>query len=189
MSETEKKAGRVSSRDRLLDAAADIVSKQGVQQLTIEAVAQAANVTKAGLIYHFKTRDDLLAALVDRMIGELDMLARPPATPGAADVAPRDALVQLERETFDMPEDRRRLMTNLLSAVLSHPHLIAPAQGLYARTYDWLAQSGEDAGKVMILALALDAITLLELLNLHRFTPQQRGALRATMDSAIRALR
>jgi len=189
MTETEKKAGRVSSRDRLLDAAADIVSKQGVQQLTIEAVAQAASVTKAGLIYHFKTRDDLLAALVDRMIGELDMLVRPSPGPGAADVAPKDALVELERETFEMPEDRRRLMTNLLSAVLANPHLAAPAQGLYARTYDWLATSGAESGQVMILALALDAIALLELLNLHRFTPQQRDALRAAIGSAIGALR
>lgn len=189
MTDTEKKPGRASSRARLLDAAADIVSKQGVQQLTIDAVAQAANVTKAGLIYHFKTRDDLLAALVNRMIGELDVLVRPPTAPGATPPDPKDALIQLERETFEMPEDRRRLMTNLLSAVLSHPHLIAPAQGLYARTYDWLAGSGEQAGQVMILALALDAIALLELLNLHRFTPQQRDALRAAMDSAIHTLR
>ena len=48
MSNTEKRQGRTSKRDQLLDAAASIVSKQGVQQLTIDAVALAANVTKAG---------------------------------------------------------------------------------------------------------------------------------------------
>ena len=53
-----------SGKQRLIDAAAQIVSTQGVQQLTLEGVAAAAGVTKGGLIYHFKTKDDLLAALV-----------------------------------------------------------------------------------------------------------------------------
>lgn len=188
MTSTEKRPGRTSKRDQLLDAASAIVSKHGVQQLTIDAVALAANVTKAGLIYHFKTRDDLLAALVERMIKEYDVLARPQENQASDGLTIKSALSQMSRETFEMPPEKRQLLSNLLAAVSSHPQLIAPVQGLYARSYDWLVQSGEQADQALLLAAALDGIALLELLNLHQFTPQQRDAMRAALDSAIRAL-
>ena len=71
-----KAARRPSSRDKILDAAISIVAEAGVPQLTIEAAAAAAGVTKAGLIYHFKTRDDLLAAVVETMASEIDVYSR-----------------------------------------------------------------------------------------------------------------
>lgn len=183
MAISEKRTGRTSKRDQLLDAAAAIVSKHGVQQLTIDAVAMAANVTKAGLIYHFKTRDELLGALVERMAQEFDLQTQPQES-----LTTRSALSRMSQETFEMTPEQRQLMADLLAAVSSHPQLIAPVQALYARNYDWMTQSGDRADQAMILAAALDGIALLELLNLHQFTPQQRAAMRAALDSAIRAL-
>ena len=183
-----KRPGRVSKRDQLLDAAADIVSKRGAQYLTIDAVALAANVTKAGLIYHFKTRDELLSALVERMVAQLDILAYArnalPTTPSSL----RTTLDRIKQYTFDMPPDQRQLLSNMLGAVSSNPLLLPPAQALYARGYNWMIQSGEHAGEAMMLSAALDGITLLELLNLHQFTPEQRDAMRAAIDAAISKL-
>lgn len=183
MPHQEKRTGRTSKRDQLLDAAAAIVSKHGVQQLTIDAVAAAAKVTKAGLIYHFKTRDELLGALVERMVQDFDVQALP-----QEGLTTRSVLDQMSRDTFEMPPEQRQLMTNLLAAVSSHPQLIAPVQALYSRNFDWITQSGEHASQAMLLVAALDGIALLELLNLHQFTPQQRASMRAALESAIRVL-
>ncbi|WP_289241881.1 TetR/AcrR family transcriptional regulator [Delftia sp.] len=71
-----KTTRRPSSRDKILDAATALVSERGVQQLTIEAAAAAAGVTKAGLIYHFKTRDELLVAVVESMARTIDLYSR-----------------------------------------------------------------------------------------------------------------
>lgn len=180
--------GRVSRRDQLLDAAAAIATKQGIQHLTIDAVALAANITKAGLIYHFKTRDDLLTALVERMLRDLDVLSPAPEAAPATAPTLKSVMNQMARETFEMPSEQRQLISNLLAAVSSHPQLIGPAQALYSRSYDWLAQSGEQQGQALLLAAALDGILLVELLNLYQFSPQQREAMRAALDSAIRAL-
>ncbi|MCA8256169.1 TetR/AcrR family transcriptional regulator [Burkholderia sp. AU31624] len=197
MSTSERRAGRSSSRDRLLDAAAELVASQGIQNLTIEAVAAAAKVTKAGLVYHFKTRDDLLAALIERVVGELDMLdlraqeARDTRDAREADDSAKplkSSLAELSKLTFDMPEDRRLLLANLLAATSLYPHLAGPVRDFYTRSYARVAQSGPDAGQVLALVVALDGIALLELLNLHRFTPEQRQVLRDTLESAIRKL-
>src|SRR5579872_4548981 len=53
-------------RERLLDAAAQIVLEQGVAAVTMEAVALRNSVNRAMAYRHFADRDDLLTALIDR---------------------------------------------------------------------------------------------------------------------------
>ncbi|AOL09276.1 hypothetical protein WI95_35490 [Burkholderia contaminans] len=154
-------------------------------------MAAAAKVTKAGLVYHFKTRDDLLAALIERVVGELDMLdLRAQEALEVDDSAKplKSSMAELSKLTFDMPEDRRLLLANLLAATSLYPHLAGPVRDFYSRSYARVAQSGPDAGQVLALVVALDGIALLEVLNLHRFTPEQRQVLRDTLESAIRKL-
>lgn len=170
----------------MLDAAARLVAERGVQELTMDAAAAAAGVTKGGLIYHFKTRDELLAALVERLVSELDPGLHEDA--GSAPPSVAATLIAMADATFDMPDDQKRLLSNMLAAASSHPHLMAPAQQMFDRTYAALAQGSGDAGNVLLLAAALDGISLLELLNLHHFTPAQRQAMRDALAALVRDL-
>src|SRR5580698_7986448 len=53
-------------RERLLDAAADIVLEQGVAAVTMDGVAARNGVNRAIAYRYFADRDDLLASLLDR---------------------------------------------------------------------------------------------------------------------------
>lgn len=172
--------GRSSSRERLLDAAAELIATHSVQELTLEGVAAAAGVTKAGLIYHFKTKDDLLGALVERMSLELDQRSRVKAAQRGATTSAR--LMALVDDTFDMPPGEKRLQANLLAAATSYPHLLGPVQQLFDRTYGELSGARPEAGLALVVAAALDGISLLELLNLHQFSPQQHTAMRQALQ-------
>ncbi|WP_043353821.1 TetR/AcrR family transcriptional regulator [Cupriavidus basilensis] len=176
-----------NSRDKILDAAADLMAKRGVTQLTIQATADAVGITKAGLIYHFKTRDDLLTALVERMVAELDAQVGVPAPNDAEPVSPRAKMAELTSFTFDMPASQKQLMTNMLAAASAHPHLLPPVQALFARSYEALDR-GPKAGLAQLLSVALDGLLLLELLQLHEFTPDQRAAMRKTVEKLARDL-
>ncbi len=55
------------TRQRLLDAALELVAEDGVQAVTHRAVEQRAGVARGSTRYHFKTRDELLEALVDHV--------------------------------------------------------------------------------------------------------------------------
>ena len=169
-------SARGSSRQKLLDAAAELISRHGVQDLTLEGVAAAAGVTKGGLIYHFKTKDDLLGAVVERMTVQLDQRNRAKASQHGG--TPRALLLALIDDTFDMPPSEKRLMTNLLAAASQYPHLLAPAQKLFTSLYGEFADAGKAAGLALAIAAALDGVSLLELLNLHRFDEHQRDAMR-----------
>ncbi|GAA0897974.1 TetR/AcrR family transcriptional regulator [Virgisporangium aurantiacum] len=52
-------------RARLVAAAADLLHRQGVQATTIAQVADAATVPTGNVYYYFKTKDDLIRAVID----------------------------------------------------------------------------------------------------------------------------
>jgi AcrR family transcriptional regulator len=56
-----------SSRDRILDAYADLLITEGERHATLEAVAARADVSKGGLLYHFPSKDQLAVGLCDRL--------------------------------------------------------------------------------------------------------------------------
>ncbi|WP_067532444.1 TetR/AcrR family transcriptional regulator [Nocardia crassostreae] len=60
---------RSGTRDRILDALETLLLDKGLSQVTLEGVAAAADVSKGGLLYHFKSKDALLAGLL-RRVGE-----------------------------------------------------------------------------------------------------------------------
>ncbi len=61
----------VSTRDRLLDAFAELLVEGGERSATLDAVAASAAVSKGGLLYHFASKD----ALIDGLLTRLDALA------------------------------------------------------------------------------------------------------------------
>jgi AcrR family transcriptional regulator len=52
-------------RDRLVAAAADLLHRQGVAATTLAEVATAADVPPGNVYYYFKTKDQLVEAVID----------------------------------------------------------------------------------------------------------------------------
>ena len=69
MAPSKSKIRRMSAsarREQLLDVTTELVTAQGFQNLTIEAVAQAADITRPIVYQHFGNLDELLDAVVER---------------------------------------------------------------------------------------------------------------------------
>ncbi|GAB3742497.1 TetR/AcrR family transcriptional regulator [Microlunatus parietis] len=56
-----------ATRARLLDAAKQILVERGAGQLTLDAVAELAEVSKGGLLYHFPSKSALIEGLAERL--------------------------------------------------------------------------------------------------------------------------
>ena len=56
----------------MLDAYERILISDGERAATLDAVASAAGVSKGGLLYHFASKDDLAAGMVQRFTGLSD---------------------------------------------------------------------------------------------------------------------
>ena len=59
---------RSSSRPEILDAALRVVDAVGGADITYQSVAHEAGLTKAGLMYHFPTKDALMIAVIEHVI-------------------------------------------------------------------------------------------------------------------------
>ncbi|MBO0979489.1 TetR/AcrR family transcriptional regulator [Microbacterium sp. SD291] len=55
------------ARERVLDAFESIVIAEGERTATLDATAKAAGVSKGGLLYHFGSKDELAAGLLERL--------------------------------------------------------------------------------------------------------------------------
>jgi AcrR family transcriptional regulator len=55
------------ARERVLDAFEEILITDGARAATLDATAKAAGVSKGGLLYHFGSKEDLAAGLLERL--------------------------------------------------------------------------------------------------------------------------
>ncbi|MBU8821085.1 TetR family transcriptional regulator, partial [Mycolicibacterium goodii] len=79
---------RTRSRNRLLDAAAALLSTGGVEAVTVEAVTKASKVARTTLYRHFGSSSHLLAATFERLLPQVT----PPAPAGGT---VRERLIEL----------------------------------------------------------------------------------------------
>ncbi|MGA9279426.1 TetR/AcrR family transcriptional regulator [Ilumatobacter sp.] len=63
---------RPTQREVILDAFQDLIVDVGAANVTLEAAASRAGVSKGGLLYHFPSKSDLFAGLVDRLADAID---------------------------------------------------------------------------------------------------------------------
>jgi AcrR family transcriptional regulator len=55
----------LSTRDRIVRAAAELFYGEGIRATSVDAIAERAGLTKRTLYYHFRSKDDLVAAYLE----------------------------------------------------------------------------------------------------------------------------
>ncbi len=63
-----------SKRERLVEAASRLFHQQGVERTTLAEIAVAADVQLGNIYYYFKTKDDIVNAVVTARLAALDAL-------------------------------------------------------------------------------------------------------------------
>lgn len=59
---------RPSNRTKILDAAVRVINRDGMGAVTFEAVSAEAGLTRGGLLYHFPSREALLAGINEHLV-------------------------------------------------------------------------------------------------------------------------
>jgi TetR/AcrR family transcriptional regulator, transcriptional repressor for nem operon len=93
---------RPGKRERLVAAAAQLLHEQGIERTTLADIAKAADVPAGNVYYYFKTKDEVIAAVVDahaeRIVAALGLIDTRYRTP-------RSRLKALVREFAARDED------------------------------------------------------------------------------------
>ncbi len=109
------------AREEIKAAALDLFTTRGYGQTSLREVAESLGISKAALYYHFSSKDDLLAALVEPMIR--DQQAMLDDVRSGAIAGPREILGGY----FDLCVTHRRLLRGVINdlQVLNRLKLIA----------------------------------------------------------------
>lgn len=164
---------RGSARQRILDAAAQRLLDHGPAGLVLEAVASDAGVSKGGLLYHFRSKEELVTGLTEAMLDNVDhalehFIRADGGEPGAAARAYLATTVHPDGEPAD---SSGRLMAGILATIGSDAAQLDLVRERFAAWHRRLQGDGIDPTTATLVRLAADGLWLSALLGLPRLDP------------------
>lgn len=168
--------------DRVLDAAEGVVVRQGIANLTLEAVAADAGLSKGGLLYHFPSKDKLIEAMVVRCSDHWrahteEMYQAVPEGPGRM---ARGLLRHLE-DAEAWTEQCHQSSCAVFAALAQNPELIDPMRAVHADLAERLRQEDLPVGVGETIIAAMNGLWLCRVLGLSVVDPGLLGRIRAVL--------
>lgn len=183
---------REATRQRLLDAAAQVFAEVGLDAASVEAICEAAGYTRGAFYSNFASKEELFLALCARsaeaqltavrgVVAELER--------DRADDRPSPTLLELVQRVLEASADDRAgavLLSEVRSHALRTPSIAdayrAQASGLSAE----VAQILRDLVRVRGIDLRIDAETATELLLAMWIAAAERAVIDGLDGAALR---
>ncbi len=177
--------GRKSSREKILDAAAELVSEIGAGRLTLEAVAEKAGLSKGGLLYNFPSKDALLQAMIQRMIDQVASekeALREKAPPG-----PNQEAWVVTKTLLNICCNGRmqEIATGMMAATAENPRLLDPVRQVISTTLEQLKANSDDLDTALLAWLATEGLSNLEMHKLSPFSEEDRDRIVKAIDRLV----
>ena len=167
------------TRAAIIGAAERIVVRDGVAHLTLESAAAEAGLSKGGVLYHFPSRDALVAGMVAAMLTRFEHeIAEHQPAPGSpeADAPGSYARAYVAASLAPTAPGEERLGAALLAAAAAEPTLLEPIQEAAASWQARLEADGLAPDRATALRMACDGLWLCDLFGLASPTGARRAA-------------
>ncbi|MGG1314517.1 TetR/AcrR family transcriptional regulator [Cohnella laeviribosi] len=152
---------RNSKRTAILKVACRLVRELGASNLTLDAVAKEAGVSKGGLLYHFPTKEALIQAALADFLDRFDSDTDAEATRNTS-LNNRWAQAYLIK-TFEISKDDLEMSFGILAAAANHPDLLEPMRERYLLWQSRMASECKDPVEATVARLAADGLFFCEL--------------------------
>jgi AcrR family transcriptional regulator len=176
------KPKKKSARERILEAAEQVVSDVGAGNMTLDAVAAAAGVSKGGLLYHFASKEALLKGMVDRHMD--DHQARLAATHARLGNTPATylrAFLETEMELAREETHSAAVSRSFLAAAANFPSLLERPRREFAAHFARLREAGGNFPLAALVSLAYDGLYFGDIFEISALTAEERAQLAETM--------
>jgi AcrR family transcriptional regulator len=179
-------------RDTMLDAAEVVVGRQGIGNLTLDAVAAEAGMSKGGLLHHFPSKDDLVRALVTRCAENwrAKYMAAYASTSAGPGRMTRALIAYCLTDVKVWTAELRRSSAAVFAALAQNPALIQPMRAVYHDLHGRIAADGLPAGVGEAVVAATDGLWLDWVLGLVPVNQALLDKVRSAFEkSVVRAVR
>lgn len=173
----------VRTRLRILEAATVVIQREGASNLTLDKVAEEAEVSKGGLLYHFGSKDDLVVGLLDQTLSEAGAELEERAGevgPGAGSFAL--AYLDYVRQPGKAAADSA---CSILAAAALDDRLLSQARATFNQWQDRLLDDGLSPVTALLARIVGDGLWLIDLFGLAPPSVEQRTGVLALVEQLI----
>ena len=169
------------TRLRIRRSAQVLVAEHGAGNLTIDAVARHAGVSKGGLLYHYANKQALLEAMLEDLLSTRKALFLS-SKAKQGHTAQLKAMINTE---FSLTLAERATANAILASGAENPALLDPVREYFTVLFDHLAQGAKDPALGTTAILAVQGIQLLETLGLYQFESADKDRLRLRLLALV----
>lgn len=179
--------GRTRTIDRmaLLDAAERVVARDGAVRLTLDAVAAEAGISKASVLYDYKTKQALIKAVIERRVASeaqrmrsfIDQEGNKP------DAAILGLIAALQHGKLELDRD---VALDLAVALNQHNDLRGAIREPFKAFLHEVEATSPEPSRARVVFLALEGLKLVEAFGFYRWPDQEREQLLADMRALLR---
>jgi AcrR family transcriptional regulator len=164
------------TKNEILDAANRVLMEQGVECFTLEAIAAEARVSKGGLLYHFASKNALIAGMMERSMAQVDQTLEE-----ELERSDGDYLTAYICASFRTTADPAQVSRAIQAAIVRDPALLTPLRERFERMQREISQRASSPELGLLVRLAMDGLWYSEL---YQFAPpdgEQRRALQTLL--------
>lgn len=163
-----------SKRDMILKVACKLVRERGASQLTLDAVAKEAGISKGGLLYHFPSKNALIQAILADFLDRFDLGTEEEALTNSSlnNQWTQSYLI----ECFEISKEDLELSAGILAAAANNPELLEPMRERYRVWQSRMQAESADPIQATVARLAADGMFFCELFGFAPLEPEMRSS-------------
>jgi AcrR family transcriptional regulator len=167
------------TRSLIFEAASNLISREGVSNFTLEAVAREAGISKGGLLYHFSSKRKLIEGLIGSQLDkfeqqvELERLSQPPG-PGR--------WLRAYIITSAKAPRKPGYSTGLIAILATEPELFEILRNRYSQWQESLDQDGLDPAIATLARMAMDGLRFCRIVGLYPTLENQEKAIALLLE-------
>ncbi|MBX3598883.1 MAG: TetR family transcriptional regulator [Rhizobiaceae bacterium] len=173
----------MNARDKILAAASEISFENGAANLSLDAVAARAGVSKGGLLYHFPNKAALMRSMVEAFIDQAEASLDETVGRGGNLLS---ALVCLTGTECQKPTPGA---AGVLAAIAEDPDFLKPIKDFKRRLLDRLFKNAESSDDVLLIFLAAEGLRSLKLFEFDVLTAEEQERALNVMLARAEAIR
>ena len=137
------------SRAAIIEAALHVLARDGAGQLTLDAVAREAGISKGGLMHQFKTKEAVIRALLEHHIAYIDTFRHDYLLENGNDRPQPELSAEIagDREATTMPHS---IALAVFGAMAEDQNLLTPVREHAERRTALLRSEAEDPDQAMM---------------------------------------
>jgi AcrR family transcriptional regulator len=169
------------ARFKILETAVKVSVDQGIKGLTIDNVAAAAGMSKGGVFYHFKSKDELLESMVHHIIDQFEAECQKLCEAGMDTVT-----ATIESSFSDTPDQHNRICA--MVAAVAHDRTILSRAS--CRFEDWILEmqhAGCSRGTALLVAHTIDGFFIASAFDMSQNLAEDRVVLKARLIEVVRS--